>query len=197
MLRVLTAALLVALAGPAPAEEPPPPGNPGWLIDFSRDDEVPGENPTWLYFEYAGDDDGIVRFDELSYWSVNTGTDFLTSEDGDDFSEARWLAWDVNARTLLPGQVCGTGGCEDNVLFSARTADDARGVLFGSDPNLIRTYPGGETIGFDRYQAYETLPGGPVPVPEPAGWTLLIAGFGLAGAALRRRRALGGGLRSA
>lgn len=33
----------------------------------------------------------------------------------------------------------------------------------------------------------------PAPVPEPAAWTLMIAGFGLAGAALRRRerKALG------
>jgi hypothetical protein len=32
------------------------------------------------------------------------------------------------------------------------------------------------------------VPGGPV--PEPAAWTLMIAGFGLAGSALRRRRAV-------
>lgn len=33
-------------------------------------------------------------------------------------------------------------------------------------------------------------PGGAGPVPEPASWALMIAGFGLAGAAVRRRRAL-------
>jgi hypothetical protein len=41
------------------------------------------------------------------------------------------------------------------------------------------------TLSFDRVQT-----AGPPPaagVPEPASWTLTIAGFALAGAALRRR----------
>lgn len=37
------------------------------------------------------------------------------------------------------------------------------------------------------------LPGGVTPVPEPAQWTLLIAGFGLVGGAARRRRLLAAG----
>lgn len=199
MLRVLTAAMLFALATPALAEdeEPPPPGNPGWQIHFYRDGEEPGYNPTWFYFEHADDGDGIVRFDELRYWSVNTGTDFFTSEDGQPFTEARWLAFNLVTRTLLPGQACGTGGCDDNVLFSARTAGDGRGFLFGSAPNVIRTYPGGEAIGFDRYQASESAPGGPLPIPEPGIWALLIAGFGLTGAVMRRRATAVTGLRTA
>ena len=31
-------------------------------------------------------------------------------------------------------------------------------------------------------------PGGPGPVPEPGAWAIMICGFGLAGAALRRRK---------
>jgi hypothetical protein len=47
------------------------------------------------------------------------------------------------------------------------------------------------TIGFDNFQ-FDTPTGVPVitptsGVPEPADWALLIAGFGLAGSALRRR----------
>ena len=33
------------------------------------------------------------------------------------------------------------------------------------------------------------VPGGSLTVPEPASWAMLIAGFGLTGAALRRRTA--------
>ncbi|QHL91700.1 PEPxxWA-CTERM sorting domain-containing protein [Sphingomonas changnyeongensis] len=33
-----------------------------------------------------------------------------------------------------------------------------------------------------------TTPPGPDPIPEPASWAMMIAGFGLAGTALRRRR---------
>lgn len=42
------------------------------------------------------------------------------------------------------------------------------------------TFPSGEIAGFLT----------PAAVPEPATWALLIAGFGLAGASLRRRRSL-------
>jgi hypothetical protein len=35
--------------------------------------------------------------------------------------------------------------------------------------------------------------GGPQPIPEPDSWAMLIAGFGLTGAVLRRRRALAAG----
>jgi hypothetical protein len=42
------------------------------------------------------------------------------------------------------------------------------------------------TVGFDNFEFDTVTAAG---VPEPAGWALMIAGFGLAGAALRRRRA--------
>lgn len=56
---------------------------------------------------------------------------------------------------------------------------------------------GGGGVNFDVGEAYSyTLAQGPGlltagGVPEPATWALMIAGFGLAGAGLRRRRALG------
>ena len=53
--------------------------------------------------------------------------------------------------------------------------------------------PGGSGLYFDAVSvSYIPDPGPPppAPVPEPGVWTLLIAGFGLTGAALRRRRAL-------
>ena len=42
-----------------------------------------------------------------------------------------------------------------------------------------------ESWGLDNFSLRAVPPGG---VPEPASWALMIAGFGLAGAALRRRR---------
>jgi hypothetical protein len=43
------------------------------------------------------------------------------------------------------------------------------------------------TVGFDNFE-FDTVTAVGGGVPEPASWALTIAGFGLAGAALRRRR---------
>ena len=49
--------------------------------------------------------------------------------------------------------------------------------------SLTATVPGNGGVFFDKVSVTTG-------VPEPAAWTLMIAGFGLAGAALRRRRAI-------
>ena len=45
----------------------------------------------------------------------------------------------------------------------------------------------GDDFTFDKPVGYQD--GGAGAVPEPATWEMLIAGFGLVGAAARRRRA--------
>ncbi len=58
-----------------------------------------------------------------------------------------------------------------------------------------------ETLRFRQASAYDASPiidnilvttvdAQPAPVPEPAAWALMIGGFGLAGAGLRRRKAI-------
>lgn len=84
------------------------------------------------------------------------------------------------------------------------------GLISGPDPlNALETYNAGPHYGTGYFQWNDETPGGQplnnatgslsveqvsvltAPgVPEPASWALLIAGFGLTGAALRRRRAL-------
>ncbi len=44
------------------------------------------------------------------------------------------------------------------------------------------------SVGFDNFE-FNTVAAVGAAVPEPAAWVLMIAGFGLTGAALRRRRA--------
>jgi hypothetical protein len=55
------------------------------------------------------------------------------------------------------------------------------------DPDWLRV--GGDIVGNSAFNMTFSLSGDVV--PEPAAWALMLAGFGLAGAALRRRRAVG------
>ena len=62
---------------------------------------------------------------------------------------------------------------------------------------LIAAFNQGNLFGLDKGPGYE-LPvyatfdwvNDPTAAPEPATWALMISGFGLAGAGLRRRRAV-------
>ena len=75
--------------------------------------------------------------------------------------------WGLNLFQLCPGNqgVGGTGDVQDAFTCNNHSAD----VTFGSP-----AYQSDLAIGYD--------------VPEPSVWALMITGFGLAGAALRRRR---------
>ncbi len=69
-------------------------------------------------------------------------------------------------------------------VFTGNTANCAFFYSFqGPDYDIIAAAPDGG-VTFTFYDS-NPLAGG---VPEPASWTMLIAGFGLAGAALRRSR---------
>ncbi len=74
------------------------------------------------------------------------------------------------------GNICETRSC--TISFSLDG-------LFGGGSNKVSSY----TVTYDAEGTY-TPPGVPGAVPEPASWALMIAGFGLAGASLRRRRLL-------
>ena len=66
----------------------------------------------------------------------------------------------------------------DNVVFAGVV--DPRGFS-------VVTFTG-TSFDFGDYVEYDSLHIGGAPVPEPAGWALMIGGVALAGAALRRQR---------
>lgn len=116
-----------------------------------------------------------------------------------DFSSAYFAAFSpLNYNQELIGQAMTNGfnfgsfgdgyggGSGDFNLFSASSGSNI-GSLAAPNPDA----PNGTfffeltTAGGDRMAVTSIAPG---TVPEPASWAMLLAGFGLTGAAMRRRR---------
>ena len=63
------------------------------------------------------------------------------------------------------------------------------GVTFAGIAKSIDFAGGADAVGYDNITFGSGTPGDGA-VPEPASWAMLIAGFGLTGAAMRRRRSV-------
>ncbi len=128
------------------------------------------------------------------------------------FNDYRCFAYDTAANNFVTSMVSGVNGIRDSVL-SAQMIDPLTGnkmgfffspiaqftptLTFGAglevSSNLGRMYTSlsmVRTIGQTIIIPDPTPDGGDTPsfIPEPAAWAMLVAGFGLTGAAMRRRR---------
>jgi hypothetical protein len=130
----------------------------------------------------ARDLEPLLRFDTARFG--------LALDTGDRFSVVFNVAPDGAAATaaLLIGNVLGVqalpGGGFAPIL---ERSNYAGGALVTLRSDGTPSAPGANDVGFRT--VFDT---GPAVIPEPASWTLLIAGFGLIGAVRRRQRAASG-----
>nr|WP_235890272.1 PEPxxWA-CTERM sorting domain-containing protein [Sandaracinobacter neustonicus] len=107
------------------------------------------------------------------------------------------IAWGTLFPTILEGQLIaaledaatGEGQQSSYDLIDSFWFDHAlpSGLFFGPNSDFtVIAFSTGQIIGSGNVTSTSVLPA----VPEPATWAMLIAGFGLVGAAARRRRAL-------
>ena len=140
---------------------------------------------------WDGYDGGCCSPDNLEIWvdgvqiSNMTATNALGS--ADDF--------DGNPIIAYRDQVNGTYFFSDTLIGYSKTfAHSASTLSLGIRASGAGWQGGGdEAWGIDNIKLTYDGHGGTGGVPEPATWALMIAGFGLAGATLRRRRTLTAG----
>jgi PEP-CTERM motif len=150
---------------PATASDPLEPVNGVFQPEFQQ----------WNDQSFWWDQDPSVNTEQVDY-IINLDQTFtfnrfvVQADDNDTYRLEFWdgaawqTAWDIPA---VPS-------------FGLRTRDS--GLVGEITTNALRfTATGGDNYyGVSEIQAFS--------VPEPATWTLMISGFGLAGAALRRRQ---------
>lgn len=151
---------------------------------------------------------GAVALDTLSYWSFSgvcapgdcdgTGEGLLTLKNyssGDALSVSNFVgltysssvlpAVTVTSVSFLDGNLGNTPGRYD---FNLLSSDSFEGIgqfnLFSSQRSGFWCAVCAFDYGNEHSWSIASAPGA---VPEPAAWTMMVAGFGALGAALRRR----------
>lgn len=108
--------------------------------------------------------------------------DFWVSRNPDGGITPRTGFVDVGGASTLITYSNGTSSRPNNMLWEARSYDftatsSLTNLRFSADPATSATFFG---LALDNVSI--------TAVPEPASWALMIAGFGLVGSAMRRRR---------
>ena len=137
----------------------------------------------------SGNNQAVVQISGSDFTGFTTSVfESLVDPDGAGiFTAASNPGADTTTETRT--SLASDGGAQIHIAFGTNnlTGTDVSGTyIFRTN---ARTYDEG-TIGALAGDAVGALGFEPAPVPEPASWAMMVGGFGLAGAALRRRRTL-------
>ncbi|ODT86541.1 PEPxxWA-CTERM sorting domain-containing protein [Phenylobacterium sp. SCN 70-31] len=137
-------------------------------------------------FSYDAALTGVIGYDDLATFSLTffeTGNAYdLSFVRSGDFSAYRGFSFDTASLTFI---TTAPGGATQ--IMSAIKNGFGEGFFVRDDAGGrgATDYADGRELAFDSLEITSRVVG--AGVPEPATWALMIAGFGLAGASLRRR----------
>ena len=143
-------------------------------------------------FSYDSSKTGVISYGDLTSFVLNIGAytfdlPFVSSLGAGSYVN---FSYDTSANNFVPTAIPGSVGTYSGTLAGVNAALND-GFFF--DPLPSEADPAG--TGSDGIYALYNTGGAGAPytsitvaaVPEPAAWGLMVLGFGLAGAALRRR----------
>lgn len=162
------------------------------------------------FYDESGD--GLVEMATVGLWNA-TGVELaraVVPAGRTSRLEGAFRLTDITPLQLSPGlysigyrQTLGRDIVTAPLTFTAQPGVTVTRALFTFGPDLARPQPieANITFGATLYGSVAAAPPPPpppppvAPVPEPSSWALLIAGFGLSGALLRRQTRLGASAR--
>ena len=135
----------------------------------------------------VADNSGLDRLDLYSYQTFDPQTGAVTGGDADFGPQQRVLSFSGDELTYTVFRTDLTQQVSRRHDYALK----ANGDPFPSEIGYFETLlwiGSGASEGASPV-AYSVIVDGTAVVPEPAGWALMTLGFGMAGAAVRRRRA--------
>jgi len=134
-------------------------------------------------FSYVTGSTGVLGYGDLTGFSVTVGGNTYSLADVLPLTDYVHFAYDTAANVFnVDPNSCGFAGCGFQSSLSAINSSGSFGFFFNGAPGAYQEYASGQGGTFD------TIKIGAGGVPEPATWALMLSGFGLIGATLRRRR---------
>ncbi|MEW5685111.1 MAG: PEPxxWA-CTERM sorting domain-containing protein [Pseudomonadota bacterium] len=138
-------------------------------------------------FSYDNSLTGVIDYDDLATFKltfVGTGNTYdLAFVRSGDMSAYRGFAFDTASRTFSPTDVGGV----PHIMSAIKNGFGAGFFVRANDEVFAATdYAIDEEMTFTSLEVTSRLVG--AGVPEPTTWALMIAGFGLVGAGVRRRQ---------
>jgi hypothetical protein len=155
---------------------------------FSANSVVPGNGPLTAFYTISTDDTlGVLAANNFTGYTLS-----ILSEYGESHSSGTSAFQALGATATSTALSFNFGGPQNTLVFyNGNDALCFMGNLYtcSGDPSSSSTVVSsdlGDTGILPRSSGVEVIATAEA-VPEPASWVMLIAGFGLTGAAMRRR----------
>ena len=138
-------------------------------------------------FRYDDAATGVLNYADLTAFTITVAATTYTLADVLTYTDYVHFGYDTSANTFVTsGNLTGFAGPGYFSSLSAISSGGTAGFYFTALPSgFFQEYTTSSNASFDS--ATFTASNG---IPEPASWAMLIAGFGLVGAAMRRRAAV-------